>query len=233
MDPVQALTSAPYAGPFSLDAILADAVAAKFDGCWIDAGSIHAASLEITGSFSAVSVDFYGSNDLPPPPNGYTVTVGGSVTAADTLTLTIGNRMLEGGELDVEYVPVDGDTTATIAAALAALITASPALAALEISAAAGAAVLTLSYPSAVPPARWQSPSPTLPQPNNATTVVSAVSGGATETLTVATLTNGTKIATLAALGLTAVTVMSRWIKARISALTGASVTCGYHGVGG
>ncbi len=51
-----------------------------------------------------------------------TATIGGTVTAADTITLTVTLATLPGGVQSVTYAAITGDTTETIAEALATLV---------------------------------------------------------------------------------------------------------------
>ena len=66
----------------------------------------------------------------PSPLPSELITIGGSVTTGDVLTLLIssGGANINGQPVPVQYTTVGGDTTATIATALAALINSSPAL---------------------------------------------------------------------------------------------------------
>jgi RHS repeat-associated protein len=96
-------------------------------------------------------------------------TVGGTATVGNVLTITVHDAGLAGGVKSDSYTVVGGDTLATIAAGLAAVINADTALAALGIVAYVNGAVLSLSTSS-----------------GNTTTFTGSTSGGATETLTFA-----------------------------------------------
>ncbi|MBK8221888.1 MAG: hypothetical protein IPK73_12760 [Candidatus Obscuribacter sp.] len=92
--------------------------------------------------------------------------LGGTITAGDTLTITVSDSALSGGQQAVNYVVQAGDTLATAAAGLAAVITATPALQAIGVNAAANGQIVNI-----------KSASP------NITTYQQSTSGGATETI--------------------------------------------------
>lgn len=212
----------PGVGPFGLIAPLAPAVVApQFEGLWTPIVGAKAATLELSGSMDTLGVDVYGTNDPNAADNGYTLTVGGTITNGDTITATFKNPNLPGtGSVAVVVPVVTADTTTTLAAKLAAAINANAVLAALAIVAAAAVAVVTVTFPS-VAPGPGAAGTGTFA---NLTTVSTAITGGATETLTVAVLTNGIKLGTtLAAFGLTAIAVLPAFIKIRVTTLTGAN----------
>ncbi len=100
------------------------------------------------------------------------VTIGGAVTAGDTIELTLTNAVLPGGSVSVTYTVLAADTVTTIAAALAGLIAANQTCRAFGISASVGGtndAVITVAYGGPV---------------GNFTVGTSTLSGGATETAT-------------------------------------------------
>lgn len=109
------------------------------------------------------------------------VTIGGTVTTGDTVSLTITSGILPGGFATVTYTTVAGDTTTTIAEGLADLVNDSATLedagirADLKGSGTPNAFIIHQSGPI-----------------GNATTMTGAVSSGGTETITpVSPLTGG------------------------------------------
>ena len=231
--PGYAPRSAPYNGPFdAVAALITAAGAAGIEGLWIDAGFAKNQSIELTGVMSTVGLELFGSNAPSMPPNEYLITVGGSATATDVLDITFSNENLPGGSHTVAYTVPASPSIDGVAAGIAAAINADATLQALGFSAAAVSAVITLSYPS-FPPGS-PAPTPSSPGPSNATTLAFNVNGGS-ETLTAAVGTNGTQIgSTIAALGITALTVNVRWLTARLVTLTGSTpnVSVNWHGVG-
>ncbi len=77
-------------------------------------------------------------------PATYTATVGGTITNNHIETLTVHNSLLTGGIESVTYTEHTGDTTATIAAGLAAAINADTNLQAINVSATSSASVISL-----------------------------------------------------------------------------------------
>ena len=106
-------------------------------------------------------------------------TLGGTITAANVLTLTVHDTGLSGGQESVNYTVQSTDTLITITQALATAISADTNLQALGVSA------VWTGTPGGSPFLSMQSNSP------NSTTYTSSVSGGATETITLSTSTNG------------------------------------------
>ncbi|HEY9775912.1 MAG TPA: hypothetical protein V6C81_19270 [Planktothrix sp.] len=94
-----------------------------------------------------------------------TATVGGTITAGNTVTITTHDPALAGGQKSDTYTVVSGDTTTTIATGLKNLINADTSLQAIGVSATSSGAVVTMSSTS--------------------------TSGGATETLTLGVNTFG------------------------------------------
>lgn len=123
-----------------------------------------------------------------------TATIGGTITASDTVTITIIDSGLSGGQKAVNYTVQGGDTLTSIATALKNAINADANLQAINVSATSNAAVVSISSQSV-----------------NATNFSGSASGGATETVTVvrntnvtqATLNNVNELTGLAAGGLT------------------------------
>lgn len=233
--PILVITSPPYDAPLDLSALMAQASAAPFEGVWIPVGYAKVASVEVEGTFSGLSVQLIGSNSIEPPDNKSTVTIGGSVTADDVVTLTFTNPLLPAGSTTAHYTVLSGDTTTLIAAGVAAAINANPLLAALGIRGAGALAVVTVAYPSTSPNEAPEGSSPTAPSSQNSTLITGAVSGAATETVTVANASVGQNVgAALIAKGLTQLAITPRWLKAQIGTLNGGSatdpVTVSYHG---
>ncbi|HIA53570.1 MAG TPA: LysM peptidoglycan-binding domain-containing protein [Candidatus Melainabacteria bacterium] len=100
-----------------------------------------------------------------------TVTVAGTVTTGDVVSLTVENVNLSGGEETVFYTVAGGNTTTDIATGLKNAINASSNLAAIGVTSTSSAAVVTIATAG--------------------TTYTTSTSGGATETLTLGTNANG------------------------------------------
>lgn len=131
-------------------------------------GTDVAASAALTGAASPV---------------GKIVTVAGTITTNDVLTITFAGAGVIGAPVAVAYTVKAGDTLALAAAGLAAAINANGALAASQINAAATAAVVNTYAPVAV-----------------TYTTTTSLSNGATETLTAgagATTTTGATVQAL------------------------------------
>lgn len=238
MDPYIVAKAAPYTGPFDASGTLLDSVtAAPAEGIWLPAQFLKNMSVEVTGSGSGQSVQLYGSNALAEPGNQQTITIGGTVATGDVLTLAFKSAVA--GTINVNYTTVGGDTTSTIATALAAAINANATLATdLGVSASAASAVITVSWPSETPaaaadnvPAGFNS-SVTQPLPANFLSVTGSTTGS--EIFTIANGSTGTAVGSaITANGVTQFAGNAlRWIKARLTALTSGSVTINFYGVG-
>jgi len=108
------------------------------------------------------------------PTNGAQVLViGGTKTTGDTLTVTVFDPQLSGGSKAVNYVVQAGDTLTSIATNVASAITADTDLQAIAVSATASGTVVFISSGSKL-----------------LTTYASSTSGGATETLSLASSTS-------------------------------------------
>lgn len=210
-----------FGGPYAIHGLALDAIgAAPFDGCWVPMFGAKYATLELTGLMDTLGVDVYGSNSLEDPGNGYTLTLAGSETNGDVVALVISNPNLLGGSVTISHTASGGEAVAAIAAALAAGINLNAGLNGIGLKATVAAAVITVRYPSFGPQTGNGNPSQAAVA--NPTTVA-YTQGGNSETIAIAVLTTGTKLgSTLAAFGLTAVTAVPRWIKARLTTLTGA-----------
>ncbi|HEY9773365.1 MAG TPA: cysteine peptidase family C39 domain-containing protein, partial [Planktothrix sp.] len=103
-----------------------------------------------------------------------TATIGGTITASNTVTITTHDPALAGGQKSDTYTVLAGDTTTTIATGLKNLINADTSLQAIGVSATSSGAVVTMSSTS-----------------TNVTTYTTSTSGGATETLTLGVNTFG------------------------------------------
>ncbi|MDP3510578.1 MAG: RHS repeat-associated core domain-containing protein [Candidatus Melainabacteria bacterium] len=101
------------------------------------------------------------------------VKLGGTVTTGDTLTITVKDSSLAGGQEAVNYTVIGGDTLSTIATKFAAAITANTNLQTLGVNASASGSVMSL-----------KSASP------NMTTYAQSTSGGATETISLGVTNN-------------------------------------------
>ena len=134
--------------------------------------SINATTYRATTSASATETIL-----LDIPVNGtQTVSVGGTKTTGDVLTVTVYDPALTGGSKGINYTVLAGDTLASIAAGLAVAINADTSLQGINVSATSTTTVLSIKSGS-----------------NNLTTYISSTSGGATETLTLAPATTITQ----------------------------------------
>lgn len=238
LDPLVRYDSAPFNGPFAISAALLDGVAvAPYEGVWLPARFAKAGSVELQlgGTGLTAEVDIWATNQQDMPSNTYVLTVGGSATATDVLTLTFKNPLLAGGQKAVAYTVPSSPSLNSVAAGIAAAVNADTALQAIGVTAAALAAVVTITWPSTSPSAAPGAPS----APKSASTIAlsTSLSGGATETLTVTLGTDGTQVASLSAAGLVSMPTAPfpfRWIKARMPTLSGTnpSATLNFAGVG-
>lgn len=228
--PMQKLNQITFESPpfdgVCMDATMFDLILgqAPMESVWIPMQFARVLSFDLTGGLATVSVQLLGSNSKDDPGNLSTITVGGTITAADVNSITVKNPNLPDGQKVVSYTSVGGNTTTIIATQLAAAINADADLKALQISASSLAAVITISYPSSSPTAGGQEGSSVSDPPVSNTCLFSGAStGAATETFTVANASNGSTIgAAITAKGLTAITTLPRWIKAQVNTLTGA-----------
>lgn len=232
--PLVIYTAPPGIG-VSIDGQLFNALLgqAPCESPWMPVSFAKSLSFDLEGSLSTISVQLLGSNSQSDPGNSYSITIGGSATANDVLSLQFQNPNLTGGTETVSVTAAGGETTAQLATALAAAINADTKLAALQITASVSGSVITVNYPSAAPPNTAEGGSPTAPPNQNTTVITGSVSGSATETITVANASTGASLGSaITAKGMTAVTPLPGWIKAQINTLTGtgASVTGNIHG---
>ena len=106
----------------------------------------------------------------PRTDNNETVTLGGSATAADVVSVTIQNANLAGGQETAQYTVASGNTLTNVAAGLASAINADTNLAAIGVGASSSGAVVTVSTD---------------------TSYTVSTSGGATETISAGTSYRG------------------------------------------
>ncbi|HTI81751.1 MAG TPA: hypothetical protein VL614_14985 [Acetobacteraceae bacterium] len=226
-DPAVAFVAGKFGSPFDIGLQLLDnASVATTEGLWLPSRFAKTASVEVSGSMSTMSVSLLGTNQLAEPLNQMTLTIGGTITAGDVVTAKASNGNLPGGSASVSYTVAAGDTTTTIGAALSALMNASQGMTAIGLTAQAAAGVITASFPSIFAnDGTNASGYATGMGPANITTFSGSVSGAATETVTVAGVTTiGSAVGSaITALGLTQLTVLPRWIRARLTTLTGAA----------
>jgi hypothetical protein len=216
--------AAPFNGPASLYAsLLSGIAAAPFEGLWVPAAFAKSLAVVLGGTFSAISCEIWASSASDMPANQVTATIGGAVTATDTVGITFTSPLIPGGKT-VSHAVVGGDSTTTIAAGVAAAINADATLSSLGIGAASANAVVTVSWPSYAPnPVAYPPGTGTGEPVANLMSFAGALSGGATETVTIGNGTNGFKAETLTAVGLTQISGPVRWIKARLATMTGSS----------
>ena len=214
--------SPAYGGPYGLNApLFSDIAAAEYEGLWTPLLGVKFATLEINGKMDSLSCQLYGSN-VQSPLNGYIVTVAGSAQAGDIPAITFNSPNLpNGAPVTVSHTLVSGDSVTTTAAALVALINANLNLAGLGIGASNLNGVITINWPSALPGAGNAGPSG--PIKGNTLVLSVAVGGsGPSTTLAVTLPTTGIALGSaLTALGLTALSLIPRFIKARVTTLTG------------
>jgi RHS repeat-associated protein len=111
------------------------------------------------------------------PANGVqTASIGGTKTTGDTLTVTTFDAGLPGGSQAIIYTVLAGDTLSSIATGLATAINANANLAAVGVTASASSTVLNVKSTSI-----------------NNTTYTKSLSGGATETITLAPATSASQ----------------------------------------
>ncbi len=110
--------------------------------------------------------------EFPRTPSSTSAVIGGTITAGDTVSLKINAAVLPNDLLEVTYTVLSSDTVDTIAAALADLINESLVAQQFGYFATVDLATVTVNQQSAV---------------GNFATVTSAVTGSATETVTIAT----------------------------------------------
>jgi hypothetical protein len=231
---------------------LLDAVTANDVGLWVPWYPFHKGSFEVDASSGTLTgtVALKFSNSAEMPANGFTVTVGGSVTTGDKMTVTLTSPEFSQGIITASYTAVAGDTVDTVAAGLAAALVAaisaeltSPIVPPYEPSdsiiqgtvtpeqqAAAGAIKVTNASSTAVIVIAWYTPIYT-------PALKSSVSAGATETLTDAQYDDGSGYTpagcSVTSASLTTFDVPAMWIKSPLSGYNSSSdaVSCILYGV--
>lgn len=237
--PIYFPESAPYNGPQSLSAELFDSISsAPYEGVWIPIHCVKKASVDISGTDSASSVQIVGSNSISAPLNTYTVTVGGTITTNDVVTLRFDAGLIQSGPVNISYTVAGGDSTTSIATALKTAINANASIIQIGIVASSVGAVLTINWPSisSYVPNSFTPASPTNPTLKNNLALSGSVSGYATETVTVACGTDGSALqlstGSSATIGLNYISQLPvRWIKGRLTSVTGGSISATFHGV--
>ena len=223
-------TPSTYLGAGGFNAMLLDgATTAPNEGLWVPVEFAKQASVEVFGtSISGMSLQLYGTN-IVDPLNGQTLTIGGTVAAAHTITVTVFNPNLNRGQEVVTYGPTSGgDTATTVAAGIAAAINNDLNLAALGIRATSLVAVVSVTYPSVSASSAVASTS-SIGFGN--WTSFTGTSNGA-ETVTVANLVNGQTIgAAVTTQSLITIGMNVRNIKARLNSLAAGTVNAQIQGV--
>lgn len=140
----------------------------------IESSSINATTYRATTSSGATETAILGL-----PQNGVqTAVIGGTKTTSDTLTITVYDAGLSGGSKAVDYVVQSGDDLDAIAAGIATAINGDTDLQNINVSASSSSKVIFINSSSV-----------------NATSYTQSVSGGATETITLAPSTSVTQFA--------------------------------------
>ncbi|MBP9092306.1 hypothetical protein KBI23_14855 [bacterium] len=135
----------------------------------VQSNSINLTTLRETTSATATE-----QIALNMPANGVqTASIGGTKTTSDTLTVTTFDAGLPGGSQAIVYTVLAGDNLSSIATGLATAINANANLAAIGVTASASSTVLNIKSTSI-----------------NNTTYAKSLSGGATETITLAPATS-------------------------------------------
>lgn len=230
---------APQWGPMAgFLRLVEGAVAAPTQGPWLPCGLFKSVSVDAEGSASTIAAAVRVANTLSPPLNGYTVTIGGTVTAGDVVSVSVASSLA--GTVAVSHTAASGDTVGTIAAALASSLQADAALAAAGFVVNEGSAIITMTFPSLAPGMIWQGNGMAIDAlgtspPINCVSVTTSVSGSATETATVGLVNNGTAVGSLSAIPghFSVTTLPARWIQGNVTALsgTGANVNLNLAGV--
>jgi hypothetical protein len=219
-------TASTFIAPVdALSWLLANVTTAPYEGLWLPNKFSSPPSLEVFGSEETLSLQLLGTN-ADAPSNEQTLTLAGTFAEGDILTL---NFTPPGGPAKVVTSTLGANPTSTTAAAeLASAVNAAQPF---GVSAQATAGVITLTYPS------WQSGDPYQQNTSvrqNLFTISAATTGA--ETFAVASGTDGSTLgAAITALGIIQLAVNPRWIKARVTTLTGsgALISAALHGVSG
>lgn len=211
-------------GPASVNATLLDTVtSANYEGVWLPWLFVKQGSLEISGVFTGLSCQLYGTN-AQSPLNSYAVTITGTVlNSGDVVTLTFTTPL---GVLTAAYTLGAAATLTTVAAGLAAIINTTLAFAQAGFMAFSLAGVLTVTWLSVVPLTGQFTFSTSSPGVIQNVIVGSSVTGSGNEAVAVAPGSGGSALGTaITAAGMTQFTFSSRWLKVRITSLSSGSVT--------
>lgn len=210
-------------GPASINAVLLDLVtSAGYEGVWVPWLFTKQGSLEISGTFATLSCQLWGTNAINPL-NSYTVTITGSATAADVITLTF---VTVPGTITASYTVAGGNTVTQMAAGLVAAVLANQAFAQQGIQATNVAGVVTVTWPSPAPFYGQGAYSTNNPGYAPNINLTAAVTGSATESVAIAPGAVGSSLGSaITAAGMTQFTFSSRWLKLRITTLTGGNVS--------
>lgn len=220
-DPLVRVEGIPaVSGPTSISAILLDAITATpYEGIWVPWLFTKQGSLEVSGSMSTLSLQLFGTNAINPV-NSYVITVGGTAATGNVVTFTF---ITPTGTFTASFTDTTGNTTTQIAAAVVAAINSNSILSSLGFQAANLANVITVTWPSASPPGSfpYTTSSPSIAQ---VVTMTATASGTASETFAIAAGSGGSSLGSaITAFGMTQFTVSTRWLKVRLTTLTGAS----------
>jgi RHS repeat-associated protein len=142
-----------------------------------------------------------------------TAKIAGTVTSGNTLTITVHDPALSGGQEIVNYTVLSADTLATITTKLAAAISADANLQTLGVNASATSTLLKIRSTS-----------------SNITTYTSSTSGGATETITLGVSSNLVQNAIISLVGANYQTRANDVLKINVfdSGLSGGTVSVSY-----
>lgn len=173
-----------------------------------------------------------GSNALDDPLNQLTLTVGGTVATGHVITGTLTSSNIPGGSATVSYTTNGTDTATTVATALTAALAASVGARELGLSFSSAAAVITTQFPSIVPQAEGSSVGSVPAYGQNQGNILSfSFSSTGSETVAVAGVVDGNTIGSaITSLGITALSVVPRWIRARLTSLTGTVINAAFSG---
>ncbi|MGD9680433.1 MAG: RHS repeat domain-containing protein [Candidatus Obscuribacterales bacterium] len=175
-DTLSTITSGLASAVSSDTDLQAIAVSASSSGTvvTIESNSVNATTYRATTSSGATETAILGL-----PQNGVqTAVIGGTKTTSDTLTITVYDAGLSSGSKAVDYVVQSGDDLDAIAAGIATAINGDTDLQSISVSASSSSKVVFIASSSV-----------------NATSYTQSVSGGATETITLAPSTSVTQFA--------------------------------------
>jgi hypothetical protein len=156
------------------------------------------------------------------------ITIGGTKTTGDILTITVSNLQLSGGQTQISYTVLAGDTLSTIASAIASAVSSSVSLQGIGVSAtSSGTTINTTMTGSTYTASTSGGATETLAlgsniQGNSTVAVGGSVTTGNTLTLTVhsPTLPSGQKSVTYTVLGTDTLVTIAAGLSAAINADT-------------